>query len=93
MVRSTGNLSSNNKEGSQYSRFEHEFSPAIIQSYNVYGRFSGASIVNFFGNGGTPHHIHTDNMGPFKCYVTLFSGNWTPTHPLVTLITLNLTPS
>ena len=32
--------------------------------------------------------------GPFKCYVTLFfSGNWTPTHPLVTLITLNITPS
>ena len=31
--------------------------------------------------------------GPLKCYVTLLSGNWTPTHPLVTLITLNLTPS
>ena len=26
-------------------------------------------------------------------YITLFSGNYTPTHPLVTLITLNITPS
>ena len=23
----------------------------------------------------------TTVMGPSKCYVTLFSGNWTPTHP------------
>ena len=32
------------------------------------------------------------DKGPFKCYVTLFFGNWTPTHPLVTLITLKITP-
>ena len=32
-------------------------------------------------------------VGPFKCYVTVFPGIWTPTHPLVMLITLNLTPS
>ena len=31
--------------------------------------------------------------GPLKCYIMLFSGNWTPTCPLVTLITLNLTHS
>ena len=36
---------------------------------------------------------YTRTKGPFKCYVTLFFGNWTPTHPLVTLITLNITPS
>ena len=28
---------------------------------------------------------------PFKCYVTLFSGNLIATHPLVMLITLNHT--
>ena len=33
------------------------------------------------------------NMGPFKCYVTLFFWKLDPTHPLVTLITLNITPS
>ena len=31
-------------------------------------------------------------MGPFKCYVTLFSGNLISTNPLVALITLNLVP-
>ena len=35
--------------------------------------------------------LPTAGNGSFKCYVTLFSGNLTPTHPLVTLITLNLT--
>ena len=37
--------------------------------------------------------IFSNRKGPFKCYVTLFPENWTPTHPLVTLITLNFTPS
>ena len=32
-------------------------------------------------------------QGPLKWLRNaFFSGNWTPTHPLVTLITLNLTP-
>ena len=33
------------------------------------------------------------NKGSFKCYVMLFSREFDPTHPLVTLITLNLIPS
>ena len=45
----------------------------------------------------TKEHIQNKHVfhpkGPLKCYVTFFCGNWTPTHPLVTLITLNLTPS
>ena len=32
-------------------------------------------------------------MGQLMCYVTPFFGKLDPTHPLVTLITLNLTPS
>ena len=32
-------------------------------------------------------------LGPFKCYVTVFSWEFDPTHHLVTLITLNLIPS
>ena len=30
--------------------------------------------------------------GPFKCYVTLFSGNFAPTDPHVRLIMLNGAP-
>ena len=32
-------------------------------------------------------------LGPLKGYGMPFSGNWTPTHPIVTLIMLNLTSS
>ena len=31
-------------------------------------------------------------LGAIQVLRNAFSGNWTPTHPLVTLITLNLTP-
>ena len=40
---------------------------------------------------GTAHAITVPNpssSGPLKCYVTLFSGNLTPTQHHVTLITL-----
>ena len=36
-----------------------------------------------------PFHLARGHS--FKCYVTLLSGNLTPTHPLVMLITLNRT--
>ena len=43
------------------------------------------------------HGCNVSRLGVIKCYrvrnVFSSSGNWTPTHPLVTLITFNLTPS
>ena len=39
------------------------------------------------------HGIRLSNKGPLKCYVMLFSGKFTPTHPLVTVVKLNRTPS
>ena len=46
------------------------------------------------GSGSKPNHaLSPRTYRPFKCYVTLFSGKLTPTHPLVTLIMLNRTPS
>ena len=41
---------------------------------------------------GDDMHERSITKGSFKCYVTFFPGNLTPTHPLVTLITLNRTP-
>ena len=41
----------------------------------------------------TRHARKGRGEGPFKCYVMFFSGNLTPTHPLVTLITLTRTSS
>ena len=39
------------------------------------------------------HGIRFSNKAPFKCYITFFSGKFTPTHLLVTVGKLNRTPS
>ena len=73
-------------------RFNYKKSAVIIFRNSFVKDFTFPSFVM---NGESimevPFVKYLDH-GPFKCYLTLFQGNFTHTHPLVTLITLNLTP-
>ena len=51
------------------------------------------SLKNCLTVESTQHTKLIQSYGPFKCFITLFSANFTPTHPLKMLITLNHAPS
>ena len=56
------------------------------------------ATITYRTNGGRLHLAWTERRRvcthrPSRCYVSLFSGNLTPTHSFVTLAVLNRTPS
>ena len=60
--------------------------PLFIQSQNIVTHIQKKQFLcALFEQTG---FVAALGMGPFKCYIMLFSANLTPTHPLVTLITL-----